>query len=164
MIEFDIKLTTQDMYRFNLYQSYTGSQGWVSIFSAILVFSVPIRGYATMETSRLIMNILLGLLLLVYLPITLYISSKQSFAKNSALREMLHYCVDEMGIHVTQGEASAELKWEQIYKIVATKSNVLIYSNRVNAYVIPREQLGELYTPLAELANAQLPKHCVKMR
>jgi hypothetical protein len=72
--------------------------------------------------------------------------------------------VGDEGIQVTQGEASALLQWEQIYKMVATKSNVLVYSNRTNAYVIPREQLGEKYAALAELAQAKLPKYRVKMK
>lgn len=41
--------------------------------------------------------------------------------------------------------------------MVATKHNVLVYSNRTNAYVIPREQLGDAYGALAQLALAQLP-------
>lgn len=54
--------------------------------------------------------------------------------------------------------------WDQIYKMVATKSNVLVYSTRINAYIIPREQLGEQYKDLAKIANEKLPKHRVKMQ
>ena len=32
--------------------------------------------------------------------------------------------------------------------MVATKHNVLVYSSRINAYVIPRAQLGESYAAL----------------
>ena len=54
--------------------------------------------------------------------------------------------------------------WDQIYKMVSTKNNVLVYSNRVNAYVIPRQQLGEKYRELAELAEGKLPKYRVKLK
>ena len=76
----------------------------------------------------------------------------------------LHYLVDEKGFTVSQGEESANLPWDQIYKMVATKSNVLVYSTRINAYIIPREQLGEQYKDLAKIANEKLPKHRVKMQ
>lgn len=164
MIEFDIKLTSRDMYRFNMYQAYTGTQGWISILSAVLVFAVAWTRHADMEASKLVMYLVFGILLLIYLPAVLYMRSKQSLAASPALRESLHYCVDEDGIHVSQGEAAADLKWNQIYRMVATKSNVLVYSNRINAYVIPREQLGEKYVTLSELANKNLEKHRVKMR
>ena len=71
---------------------------------------------------------------------------------------------DENGFTVSQGEESANLPWDQIYKMVATKSNVLVYSTRINAYIIPREQLGEQYKELAKIANEKLPKHRVKMQ
>ena len=46
----------------------------------------------------------------------------------------------------------------------STKNNVLVYSNRVNAYVIPRQQLGEEYCELAEIAKEKLPKYRVKLK
>ena len=62
---------------------------------------------------------------------------------SEVLRGTLHYEVDEEGLHVSQKEESALLPWKQIYKMVATKHNVLVYSSRINAYVIPRAQLGK---------------------
>ena len=76
---------------------------------------------------------------------TLYLRSKQRIAASEVLKNSLHYCVDGEGISVTQGDADAKLMWDQVYKMVSTKNNVLVYSNRVNAYVIPRQQLGEKY-------------------
>ena len=72
--------------------------------------------------------------------------------------------MDENGFNVSQGEESATLPWDQVYKMVATKSNVLVYSTRINAYIIPREQLGDKYTELAKIANEKLPKYRVKMQ
>ena len=62
------------------------------------------------------------------------------------------------------GEQSADLEWKMIYKMVSTKSNLLIYSSRINAYVIPRQQLGEKYCELAEIAKEKLPKYRVKLK
>ena len=106
-----------------------------------------------------------GIVFLVYPPVSLNIRSKHALASSEVLRNALHYAVSENGFIVSQGEASAELPWTQIYKMVATKCNVLVYSNRTNAYVIPREQLGEeTYRALAEMANFKLEKYRVKMQ
>jgi hypothetical protein len=54
---------------------------------------------------------------------------------------------------VTQEEGasnSALLPWKDVYKIVETKTQLLVYSSRVNAYVIPLVQLGP---DLKELKN-----------
>ena len=132
-MQFDIKLKSQDMYRFNMYQTYTGFHGWFSIIVSIIIFIVAGLTYGGLVASEV-------------------------------LRGTLHYLVDEKGFTVSQGEESANLPWDQIYKMVATKSNVLVYSTRINAYIIPREQLGEQYKDLAKIANEKLPKHRVKMQ
>ena len=78
---------------------------------------------------------------------------------NEVLSGVLHYEVTEDAICVSQGEEKAELKWEQIYKFVANKKRVLVYSNRVNAYIIPREQITDKYDDFVEIAKSKLEKY-----
>lgn len=163
-IEFDITLTSKDMYRFNMYQTYSGFHGWFSIIVAICAFIVAGVTYGKVELTYTIIYIVFGIVFLLYLPVTLYVRSGHSLAASRILGKPLHYAVDGEGIGVSQGEESAKLPWEQIYKMVATKHNVLIYSNRINAYVIPREQLGDRYADLAGLAASKLEKYRVKMQ
>ena len=164
-IEFDITLTPKDMYRFNMYQTYSGFHGGFSVIVSILIFVVAGTTYGDIESTYTILYVVFGVIFLVYPPVSLNLRSKHALAVSEVLRNTLHYAVDENGFAVSQGEASAELPWTQIYKMVATKSNVLVYSNRTNAYVIPREQLGETtYTELAEIANSKLEKYRVKMK
>ena len=166
-LEFDIKLKPRDMFLFNMYQTYTSFNGWFSIvFGAALLVSA---GYAFVVYgeagySNAILYAAAGVFLLAYMPLTLWMRAGRSINASPVLSSVLHYHVDADGFTVTQGEASGVLAWKQIYKMVATKSNVLVYSNRMNAYVIPREQLGEQYVPLAKLATYKLPKFRVRMK
>lgn len=162
--EFDIKLEPKDMYRFNMYQTYTGFHGWFSIFISIVIFVVAGVTCGGIETSYTVLYVIFGIVFLFYMPVTLYLRSGHAIAASKVLQGTLHYHVDEKGIAVSQGEESALLPWNQIYKMVATKHNVLVYSNRTNAYVIPREQLGDAYGALAQLAKAQLPDYRVRMK
>lgn len=163
-IQFDISLTPRDMYRFNMYQAYSGFQGWFSIIIAILIFVVAGSTYGSLDLMYTIVYIAFGIIFLFYVPVSLLLRSKHSIAASEVLSHPLHYAFGEKGLTVTQGEANAELPWDQIYRMTATKSNVLIYSNRTNAYVIPKEQLGQHYVELAALANQKLPKYRVKMK
>lgn len=162
-IEFDIKLTSKDMYRFNLHQAYSGFQGWFAFFLAVICFVSAAVTFQEGFNTKIVFYLLFGVILLIYVPGTLWLRSKQSLAASEVLRGALHYLIDEEGIHVTQGEAEGTLPWDQVYKMVSNRHNVLIYSTRINAYIIPREQLLEKYRDLAELAKKQLPKYRVKM-
>ncbi|MCI5712603.1 MAG: YcxB family protein [Lachnospiraceae bacterium] len=163
-LELDVTLTDKDMYRFNMYHMYSGVHGIFSIVIAIMIFVVAGVTWGDVERGYSIAYVAFGVVFLIYMPCTLKLKSKQQLKMSASLREGLHYLFDEEGIHVSQGEETAELLWKQVYKMVATKSNVLIYSNRVNAFVIPRTQLGEKYQPLKELAEKQLEKFRIRMK
>ena len=156
-LKFDITLTAEDMYRFNMYQTYSGFHGWFSIAFSILIFVVAGVTRGKIEAAYTALYIVFGIVFLVYPPVSLYLRSKRTLAMSEVLRGTLHYEVDEEG-------ESALLPWEQIYKMVATKHNVLVYSSRINAYVIPRAQLGESYAALQTQAAAHLPAYRVKMK
>ena len=163
-LEFDIKLSPKDMFRFNMYQTYSGFSGLSSIVFAIIMFGLTVYTYGDVPIINTVMYIGIGILLLVYIPITLWLRAKQTLKASPVLSSTLHYAVDGDGFTVTQGEASGVLAWKQIYKMVATKHLVLVYSSRINAYVIPKKQLGEQYVELAKLAREKLPKYRFRMR
>lgn len=166
-IEFDIKLKAKDMFRFNMYQTYTGFSGWSSIIFAAAMFGMAGYTFYTQgeaALSNILLYIFVGIFLLVYMPCSLWMRSKQSLKASPVLSDTLHYLVDGEGFTVTQGESQGVLAWKQIYKMVATKHLVLVYSNRVNAYIIPRKQLGEQYVTLAKLSVSKLPKFRVRMK
>lgn len=163
-VEFDIKLKPKDMYRFNMYQTYTGFHGWFSVVVSILIFIVAKATYGRVETSYTVLYVIFGVIFLFYMPVTLWMRSGHALASSKVLQGTLHYLVDENGLTVSQGEETANLPWNQIYKMIGTKNNVLVYSNRTNAYVIPREQLKDAYGTLAQMAKEQLPDYRVRMK
>lgn len=163
-ISFDVKLTPKDLFRFNIYQTYTTSQGPVSIALSLIVFIMAGISLQDGNMGYGVLYLAVGVAFAVYIPFTLWTRARQTMKKNAVLAGTLHYHITEAGIEVSQDGDSGVLEWKQIYKMVATKKSVLVYSNRVNAYIIPREQLGDKYAALVQLANKMLEKHRVKMK
>lgn len=163
-VSFDVQLQPKDLFYFNLYQTYTTSQGPVSVILAILVFVMAGVSASNAQRGYALLYLVVGIVFVVYIPVTLWTRAKQTLKKNAVLAGVLCYHISEAGIEVSQGDDSGILEWKQIYKMIANKNQVLIYSNRVNAYIIPREQLGDQYENLAQLANKMLEKHRVRMK
>ena len=162
--EFDIKITDKDMYRFNMHHAYTGFTG---IFATVIGIAVLVVAFLTrgkVDMTYTLLYILFGVIILVYTPISLKLRSKRQILMSPVLKETLHYKADEAGIHVSVGEQTADLAWNMIYKMIATKSSLLIYSSRVNAYVIPLEQLGDKYEAVKALAEARLEPYRRKLK
>lgn len=158
-LEFDIQLTEKDLFDFNIYQIYRSAQGIVSILLAIIVWVMSAVTFSNESIAYGVMYIVGGFVFLLYIPVSLKLRVKVTLKTNEVLSGVLHYEVTEDAICVSQGKEKAELKWEQIYKFVANKKRVLVYSNRVNAYIIPREQIADKYDDFVEIAKSKLEKY-----
>ncbi len=163
-IELDVKITDRDMYRFNMHHAYTGFQGIFATVIGIAVIIVACLTLGKVEPMYTALYYLFGIIFLIYTPIALKLRSKRQMLVSPVLRETLHYRMDETGIHVSVGEETADLAWDMIYKMTATRSNLLIYSSRVNAYVLPKEQLEGQYEAIKQLAGKQLPDYRLRMK
>lgn len=161
---FDVKLQVKDIYRFNIYQIYRGLQGWISIILGILSFVMAGVTGGEGEYLYMILYIAVGFLFLLYIPGSLWLRAKASLKTNAVLAGTLHYEISDACIRVTQGEEAGELPWDAVFKVVSTKNQILIYSTRINAYIIPREQMGDQYDAFAELAGKKLEPYRVKLK
>lgn len=163
-VEFDVNLEQKHIFKFNMHQAYRSVQGILSLVIPILIFTRLYTNYQQMATDQIFIHIGLGVLFLVYVPVSLWLGAKKALQKNSVLASTLHFEFTESMIRVTQGQDKAEFKWENIYKMISTKDLVLIYTNRIHAYVIPKLQIEKNYIELVKLANKQLDKNRVRLR
>ncbi len=163
-VEFDIQLHTLDMYRYNLYHAYTTASGYLAVVLSMLIFAAAARRWEEAELSQTVLYVALGVVFLLYVPVTLYARSKQQVHSNPVLKNILHYTIDDKGVTTSQGELSSTLAWEQVYRIVATRHNILVCSNPRNAFIIPREQVVQEYDVIRKIAQAHLEKYRFKMK
>ena len=163
-VSFDVQLQPKDLFRFNMYQTYTGMQGVLSIVLGILGFVMAGLSVGKAEIPYTIMYIVVGLIFLFYIPVSLWLRAKQTLKANAVLAGKLHYEVSEDSIHVTQGEDCGELPWDAIYKVISNKKQILIYSSRINAYIIPREQIGDQYDSFCEVARKKLESFRLRLK
>lgn len=162
-VEFDAAITEKDMYQFNLYHAYHGFQGIAATLVGVWVLIMAGITFGKVEVMYTLLYLVLGVVFLVYVPVSLNLRSKQQIRNSEILKQALHYKIDDAGIHVSQGEQTADLDWKQIYKMVSTKNSLLIYSNRVNAYVIPRQAVGQQYEKVVGLAVNHLEGYRLKL-
>lgn len=157
MLELNIKIEAGDLYDYMLMHSYNSPAGLVgSAFGALLIiFAIA---------SRQWIFIVLGLVMLLYLPWTLFLKSRSQALGNPSFQEPLHYTLDEEGLMVSQGEASEKMAWGDMHKAVSTGRSIIVYTSRVNATIFPRRQLGSQQTAVIEMISTHMPPSKVKIR
>ena len=159
--EFDVTLTVEDMYRFSMYHTYSGVHGIASVIIAVLVFFVAAKTYGDVELMYTLLYILFGV---VYMPFSLYLRAKRQIASSEVFQKPLHFTVTEEKITSSQSGETADLPWEQIYKVVETKSNILVYSSRINAFVLPKNQIAGEYDAFRKIMEEKLPGYRLKLK
>lgn len=164
-IELDIKINAKDLYAFNIRQAYKGMQGALSIILPCLIFAYAVSSLGEVSIGSSLVYFGLGIVFLVYVPVSLWLRvNKIINDTNNALSKTLHYEFAEDVIRVSVGEESVEFKWENIFMMKTSGDLLLVYTNRINAYILPLQQVGENYKALSELAHAKLQKYRIKMK
>lgn len=164
-VTLDIKINAKDLYKFNIMQAYRGMQGILSILLPILVFAYAVTSYGEVSIGSTLVYVGLGIVFLVYVPISLWLRvNKVLKDENNAIAKTLHYDFEEELIRVSVEEESVEFKWENIFQMKTSGNLLLVYTNRINAYILPMEQVGDKYAELSKLAHAKLEKYRIKMK
>lgn len=157
MLELDVKIEAKDLYDYMMAHTYNSGAGILgSCFGALMIIVGVIN-------TRWIF-IICGVVLLLYLPWTLFLKSKQQILNNPAFKESLHYVLNEEGITVSQGETLQSQSWENMYKATSTAKSIIVYTSPVNATIIPRRVLGENTGRCIEIISTHMPPKKVKIR
>ncbi len=160
--EFEVKLTTKDMFVFLLNNTYRKLTGIIWMVFSVVVVGVVIFtwGKEGVQLYQSILLIVLASLYTIINPIMLLFRAARQIKTNETLRKPLHYVVDEEGITVSQGELSEKTPWENIWKAVKYGDQVVIYVTQLRVFNMPLRFVGDQYEALAGLAKEGLKERC----
>ncbi len=151
-ISFSVTIGKKELYRFLMYSVYHSLQGVVAIFISIMALALLALSWQNSNPAMKVLLLILGLYYIIGKPVTLYMKARLQ-AMQDVFKTPLCFTVDDEGILVQQGEESAELPWEGVYKIVSTKNDIYLYTTRIYAYTIPKAQTGEAWKELMTIAE-----------
>lgn len=155
-MEFDVKIKSGDLYDYMMKHTYSKPAGLLgSTVGAIMILAGLAKAY--------VLFIILGAVLLLYLPYTLFIKSKRQ-SLNPVFQNPLHYVVDEEGITVSQGPVKEAVKWDDIYKAISTTKSIIVYTSKVNAWIFPKRDLGDQTVGLIQMISTHMDASRIKIR
>lgn len=157
MVELDVKIEAGDLYDYMLMHTYNSAAGLLgSCVGAMAVLFGIVKGQ--------VLFLLAGAVLLLYLPATLFLKSRQQALANAAFREPLHYVLDERGITVSQNGEEQHQDWELMVKAVSTGRSIIVYTGRASATIFPRREMGDKTTAVIEMISTHMPPKKVRIR
>jgi hypothetical protein len=157
MLELDVKIESADLYDYMLRHSYNSASGIIgSCCGALLI----LFAFGTGQWLYLIF----GLIILLYLPCTLFLRSKKQVLINPSFQQPLHYLLDDEGLTISQNGDSVQYKWEEMHKAVSTGRSIILYTSPINATIFPRKQIEENKVAVIEMISTHMPPAKVKIR
>ena len=156
-------MTTKDLYKYNLKNAYSGMQGIISIICAALVVFVFIWKFDSLTVMYKVLFIVLALAFLIYIPVSLYLRSKQVMARSDVFKEPLTFILEDEQLRIESALASEDdqtiLPWADVFKVTKSNSQILIYTNRISAFIIPREQVKDIEPQLIEILKSKVDSY-----
>ena len=157
MVELDVKIEAGDLYDYMLMHHYNKASSLLgSCVGALAVVMGILKGQPIFW--------ILGAVLVVYLPWTLFIKSRQQILGNPVFQKPLHYVLDEQGITVGEFITTGRQAWENMVKAVYTGRSIIVYTAKNNATIFPRNQLGDKETAVIQTICTNMEPKKVKIR
>ena len=156
-LEFDVKMTPAAMYDYLLHHTYSGMSGIVGAIAGafcIIVFAA----------NKYPIYLIAGIIILAYLPISLFLKANQQVQGTPAFKKPLHYKMTEEGITVSQDGNEEMQSWDACYKAVSTRSSIILYTSKTTASIFPKKDLSEKKDSLIQMISTHMPPNKVKIR
>ena len=122
------------------YRSMSGILGLVLSFGAIVMLVI---GWNTTSGRQKAIFIIVALMFTVINPLSLAFKTFKQLKTSPSYKQPLVYTFGDDGIGVSQGEEHMDLEWKGVYRLLMTKYMLAVYTNRMHAFVIPLDQLGD---------------------
>lgn len=134
-IDFDVHMTTAKMYDYMLRHTFTSFAGIIGEALGLIL----VAGFFVTDKW---LYLIAGVICVFYQPVALYYRSMLQVKKNEVFKTALHYTLDETGVTVASGENTDSMTWDKMYKAVSTNRSIILYTNRYNACIFPKDDLG----------------------
>ena len=155
--KFNIKLTAKELWQFSMYHANRGFTGIFNIFITIFALGVLVFRWEMFSMVYRLLLVLCALSFTVLQPILLYVKAARQ-VKTSAVKEPMELEFTIKGILIRQSGNEMEVAWEQVGRAEKTSHILVFYMDRIRAYLLPRNLLGERENEFYEFLRQVLPK------
>ncbi len=141
--EFRVKLTAGDLWHFTMYHAYSGMTGVFCVIFTLVAVVLILTRWNVLETYQKGLLVICLLLFTIWQPGLLYYKACKQ-AKRPAIAAPMELTFSRSeGLRVRQNGQSARFAWDQIGRVDRHGSMLIIYLDRIHAYLLPKTVLGE---------------------
>ncbi len=152
---FEVKLTAKELWKFSMYHTNSGVLGiFNGLFTLVALFALVMRWSALQPSHRLLLGIC-AMIFTVWQPALLYFKARKQ-ARTPVISSAMYLTFGEDGLRVEQNGQHVDFKWEQMGRMDKLPSLVILYMDRMHAYLLPMAAIGGQAEEFFEMARHHL--------
>lgn len=93
--------------------------------------------------SNVIFALAMAAIVILFIPFSTWTRGRKAINSNPLYQETFHFMIDEWGVHLELGTEAVDVEWKRIQKCVFLKSVTVLYTNKINAHLIPTSGMGD---------------------
>lgn len=156
-LTYHVNLTAKDLWAFSMYHANGGMLGIFNLLFTLAAVMLLVTRWGAVTTPYRLLLIVCVLLFTVWQPFLLYRKARKQ-AKTAVVRDPMTLVFNETGLTVEQSGQTASFTWQQMGRMDGHRTMVVLYMDRVHAYLLPKSAMGEQEQALYEMARQYLPK------
>ena len=160
-IRVESKIARSELFRFLLYHNYCRVIGIVGLIFSAACLAAAAWTFGSVKIGNTILLLLLGALFTIYQPLMLYRKAVVQ-SRHPVFSKAAHYVMSDEGITGSQGEESASIRWDELWKVVGRRREIYLFVDPVRANIISKDQAGEKAPQIMEMARKHLEPSQVK--
>lgn len=157
LYEFQVQMTAKNLWHFSMHHVNKGYLGAFNLIFSVAALILLVTAWAEHTVPYRLMLILCVSMFTVLQPAQLYLKAKRQ-ASLSVMKEPIHYTFTREDVTIQQGAQKQELTWEQMGKVERGRGMLVVYMDRIHAYLITDEAMGEQKEAFCNMLREVLPK------
>lgn len=154
---FEVKLDVKDLWQFSMYHANAGMLGIVNLLFTLAALFLIVTRWGMLTTPYRALLVVCALMFTVWQPLLLYHKARKQ-AKATAVKEPMMLVFGEEGLKVEQNGQEALFAWDQMGRLDKMPTMVILYMDRVHAYLLPKSVMGNREEEFYEMVREYLPK------
>lgn len=138
---YEVNIKIKDVFAYLMYHMYKGS-GAFSILLSVVAMVMLIHSGRNQDSMKAMMLLFIALFFTVIQPISLFLKAAQQVTGNPMFQKPITYTFTQKSFVTSQDEESMAVSYNDIWKIKIGKKRIYIYTGRLNASIIPLNDIA----------------------
>lgn len=156
-LEFDVQMNAGVLYDYYIYHIYRSAAGIIGTIVGLIMMASFVKLHNPIY-------LVCGAIIVLYLPLNLFLTSRRQAATIPVYKEPIHYKLNSEGISISQNESNGTHEWDVVKKAVSTGKSIILYTSKNTATIFPREALGDDVSLAIQIICANVDPKKVKIK